>query len=127
MPHGASRVAPLASLLVLSALAAPSAAGAQGIIARLPGLGPTSFSFTNTSIARFRGVNFDRNVHDDNFGSLTERLDFAMQAAPWRFYLRFDGFSPVNHDSSCTPTEADLCYLQHHPLSSPHQPLPKRR
>lgn len=112
MPHGASRVSPLASLLLVSALAAPSAAGAQGIIARLPGLGPTSFSFTNTSIGRFRGGNFDRNVHDDNFGSLTERLDFAMQAAPWRFYLRFDGFSPVNHDRSCSPTEADLCYLQ---------------
>ncbi|MFO0609276.1 MAG: hypothetical protein U0324_39290 [Polyangiales bacterium] len=58
------------------------------------------------------GSNFDRNVHDDEFFSLTERLDLAAQAAPWRLYLRVDGFSPWNHDSSCSGTEADLCYLR---------------
>jgi hypothetical protein len=93
-------------------LAWPCMASAQGLVLRLPGLGATSFSFTNTSIVRYRGENYDRNDHDDHFGSLTERLDIAAQAAPWRLYLRLDGFSPFFHDTSCTGTESSLCYLR---------------
>lgn len=86
-------------------------ASAQGLVARLPGLGPTSFSFTNTTVARYRGQNFDTNLHDDNFGSLTERLDASALATPWRLYLRVDGFVPFLHDTTCAPNEAALCYL----------------
>ncbi len=111
MPHGAPRGLRTASLAALLSLALPATAGAQGLVANLPGLGPTSFSITNTTIGRYRGVNFDRNVHDDDFFSLTERLDIAVQAAPWRLYLRLDGFSPFNHDTSCSTVEAELCYL----------------
>ena len=105
------RSAPLA-LLALLAPSLPRAAAAQGLVARLPGLGPTAFTFTNTSLLRYRGSNFDLNVHDDQFGSFTERLDIAATAAPWRLYLRVDGFSPFNHDTSCTEDEVSLCYLR---------------
>jgi hypothetical protein len=93
-------------------LALSTQASAQGLVLNLPGLGRTSFSITNTSIVRYRGLNYDRNVHDDHFFSLTERLDLSMQAAPWRLYLRLDGFSPWNHDTSCTGTNTSLCYLR---------------
>lgn len=100
----------IATLLASLALC-PAAASAQGLVARLPGLGPTSFSFTNTTVARFRGQNFDTNLRDDNFGSLTERLDASALATPWRLYLRVDGFVPFLHDTTCAPNEASLCYL----------------
>jgi len=61
---------------------------------------------------RFRGSNFDRNIHDDEFFSLTERLDLAAQAAPWRLYLRVDGFSPWNHDTTCAGSDAELCSVR---------------
>ena len=102
----------LPALAALCVIVTPEAAAAQGLVVRLPGLGPTSLSATNTTIVRFRGTNFDRNVHDDEFFSLTERLDLAAQAAPWRLYLRVDGFSPWNHDTSCAGSDADLCYLR---------------
>ncbi len=78
----------------------------------MPGLGRTAFSFTNTSIVRYRGNNFDLNTHDDRFLSLTERLDFTAQAAPWRLYARLDGFSPLLHDTSCSSEVDSLCYLR---------------
>jgi hypothetical protein len=90
----------------------PAAAGAQGLVRRLPGLGPTAFTFTNTNLVRFRGNNFDANPRDDNFGSYTLRLDMAATAAPWRLYARVDGFSPIGHDTGCGPEEASLCYLR---------------
>lgn len=90
----------------------PSTALSQGLVARLPGLGPTAFTVTNTSLLRYRGSNFDQNLHDDHFGSFTERLDLAATSAPWRLYLRVDGFSPFNHDRSCTEDEVSLCYLR---------------
>ena len=112
MPVGASpRSLITAAIATFAALSIPSIAGAQGLVARLPGLGPTSFSFTNTSIVRYRGLNFDRNVHDDEFFSLTERLDIAVQSSPWRLYVRVDGYSPWNHDTSCTGATSTQCYL----------------
>jgi hypothetical protein len=79
MPHGGLR--PLLPVFAaVCASLAPTAAAAQGLVVRLPGLGPTSLSATNTTIVRFRGTNFDRNIHDDEFFSLTERLDIAAQA-----------------------------------------------
>lgn len=99
-------------LLALGVLASPSVASAQGLVLRLPGLGPTSFTATNTTLVRYRGNNFDANTHDDDFFSLTERLDLAAQAAPWRLYLRVDGFSPWNHDTSCSSAVAESCLVQ---------------
>jgi len=106
------RLPALALLLSVTLPALPRTALAQGLVARLPGLGPTAFTFTNTSLLRYRGSNFDLNVHDDRFGSFTERLDIAATAAPWRLYLRVDGFSPFGHDRSCTEDEVSLCYLR---------------
>jgi hypothetical protein len=106
------RLAALAALLPFALSALPGTAAAQGLVARLPGLGPTAFTFTNTSLLRYRGSNFDLNRHDDQFGSFTERLDIAATSAPWRLYLRVDGFSPFNHDTSCTEDEVSLCYLR---------------
>ena len=97
--------------LLAALLLAPTGASAQGLVARLPGLGPTSFSLTSTTVGRYRGQNFDTNLHDDNFGSLTERLDVSALATPWRLYLRVDGFVPFGHDTTCAPNEAALCYL----------------
>lgn len=97
--------------LLAALLLAPTGASAQGLVARLPGLGPTSFSFTSTTVGRYRGQNFDTNLRDDNFGSLTERLDVSALATPWRLYLRVDGFVPFGHDTTCAPNEAALCYL----------------
>lgn len=97
---------------MVGACLATTRAAAQGLVVRLPGLGPTSLSATNTTIVRFRGTNFDRNVHDDEFFSLTERLDLSAQAAPWRLYFRVDGFSPWNHDTTCAGSDVELCNLR---------------
>jgi hypothetical protein len=93
---------------------APSLAAAQGLVLRLPGLGPTAFTVTNTSIVRYRAQNFDLNPSDDDFFSLTERLDLAAQAAPWRLYTRVDAFVPWNHDTSCPDRDdpSSNCYLR---------------
>lgn len=100
-------------IAIVTALAlAPSMAGAQGLVARLPGLGPTSFAVTSTSLLRYRHLNFDSNIHDDEFFSLTERLDLSATAAPWRLYMRVDTFTPWNQDTSCTADTASLCYLR---------------
>ena len=99
------RSAALALLSVTLTATLPSTALAQGLVARLPGLGPTAFTITNTSLLRYRGSNFDQNLHDDRFGSFTERLDIAATSAPWRLYLRVDGFSPFGHDTSCTDNQ----------------------
>ncbi len=100
------------ALLALAGALWPASAGAQGLVRRLPGLGPTAFTFTNTNLVRFRGNNFDANPRDDNFGSYTLRLDMAATAAPWRLYARIDGFSPLGHDTSCPLEQASLCYLR---------------
>jgi hypothetical protein len=105
------RLAALVVALSAALSTLPQTAAAQGLVARLPALGPTAFTFTNTSLLRYRGSNFDLNRHDDQFGSFTERLDIAATSAPWRLYLRVDGFSPFNHDRSCTEDEVSLCYL----------------
>ncbi len=101
-----SRIAAFVAVLAL-----PGSAWAQGLVARLPGVGPTAFTITDTTLLRFRGSNFDTNPHDDDFFSLTERIDIAATAAPWRLSLRLDGFSPWNHDTTCTPDQAASCYL----------------
>ncbi len=99
-PRGSS----LESVAKRLAIAVPLAAGvasasseafAQGIVFRLPVLGQTSFTFTNTTITTYRVNNFDNNQFDDRFLSFTERFDSALTSAPWRLQLRIDGFLPL--------------------------------
>ncbi|MBI5516504.1 MAG: hypothetical protein HY909_22155 [Deltaproteobacteria bacterium] len=101
---------PLAITLGAALTVFGPAARAQGLVRRLPGLGPTAFTVTSTSLTRYRAQNFDDNLHDDHFFSLTERLDLSATAAPWRLYVRWDGFVPWNHDTSCTTDQG--CYLR---------------
>jgi len=107
-PRSAALAVALSALLP----SLPRTALAQGLVARLPVLGPTAFTITNTSLLRYRGSNFEFNRRDDHFGSFTERLDLSATSAPWRLYMRVDGFSPFGHDRSCTEDEASLCYLR---------------
>jgi hypothetical protein len=96
----------LAAAALAAATAAPSLARAQGIVFTLPGLGPTSYTFTSTSLATFRTSNFDANGFDDNFLALTERYDSAFAAPPWRLQVRIDGFAPLGlrgDAPQCTP------------------------
>ncbi len=83
----------------------------------LPGIGRTTFSLTNTTILRYRGDNYDANAFDDDFGSLYERLDLALQADEVRVESRIDLFVPhtVLVESRCIDrplgTDDPLCYL----------------
>jgi hypothetical protein len=95
----------LAILAILALVAVPGEAFAQqGIVFRLPYLGQTSFSFTNTTIATYRNDNFDQNQFDNNFLALTERFDSQLTAAPWRLQLRIDGFVPIFNRAIPTET-----------------------
>ncbi len=85
----------IACVTLLGVSAIPAVAGAQGIVFRLPGLGPTSYTFTNTTLATYRHSNLDQNQFDDGYLALTERFDSALTAAPWRLQLRIDGSAPV--------------------------------
>ncbi len=76
-------------------MAAPSPAHAdEDYSLELPVLGRTTFSLTSTSIFRYRGNNYDANHHDDDFGSLYERLEMALQADQLRVETRIDSFTP---------------------------------
>lgn len=77
-----------------------------------PSTGRAALTITNTTLLGFRGNNFDRNIHDDDFASITERFDIAAQWTHWRVYARIDGFSPWNHDTSCADAQPEVCYLQ---------------
>lgn len=101
--------------LVLAVLLPAAPLRAQGPIFEHPLFGRTTFSLTNTTIVRYRGDNYDlfANVHDDDFGSLYERLDMALQGERVRLESRFDLFLPhtVFAPPRCTPERADDCYL----------------
>ncbi len=83
----------------------------------LPGLGHTTFTLTNTTILRYRGSNYDLSPFDDDFGSLYERLDLALQADQVRAEARVDLFLPhtVLVESRCAGEplgeEDPRCYL----------------
>ncbi len=106
-----ARFALTLSAVVFATLAALPDAHAQGVVWNLPALGPTAFTFTDTTLLGFRGSDFGPNPHDWDFFFLTERLDIAVQAAPWRLYLRFDSFTPWNQDNSCSGTSASLWFV----------------
>lgn len=89
----ASRTKLAAAACALSLFATTSIAEAQ-VNFRLPGLGPTSFTFTNTSLLTWRRSNFDQITADDNLLSFTERFDSQFTAPPWRLQVRLDAFLP---------------------------------
>jgi hypothetical protein len=60
----------------------------------LPVFGHTTFSMTSTSTARYRGNNYDTNHYDDDFWSVAQRFDIALQGDELRFELRLDAFVP---------------------------------
>lgn len=80
---------------------------------RLPGLGRTSFTFTNTSLLTWRRSNFDPVTTDDNLLSFTERFDSQFTAPPWRLQVRLDAFLPglvAPTSMSGAPLPATFCY-----------------
>lgn len=101
------------ALVVIATLGAPLHARAQGPSFEHPIFGHTTFSLTNTTLVRYRGANYDANAYDDDFGSLYERLDMALQGDRVRLESRFDLFVPHTvFEASRCPFEPDpRCYL----------------
>lgn len=80
----------------------------------LPLFGTTTWSATSTTIFRARGDNYDLNEFDDDFASLYERLNFALQGSNnLRVETRIDLFVPhtVFLESPCPFDEDNRCYL----------------
>ncbi len=89
---------------------------------RLPLVGPTTFSMTSTTTARFRGQNYsgveptDRH-YDDDFLSAQQRFDLSLSSDEVRLEVRLDGFQPFFFDhgvslhQACGVDDADLCFL----------------
>jgi len=100
-------------------------AHADDLSLELPVFGRTTFSMTSTTTARYRGQNYDNNPFDDDFVSLQQRFDFALQADELRLELRLDTFVPFAFDEGmptprpawfgsaggCPDGSASLCYL----------------
>jgi hypothetical protein len=82
------------AIAVASALFGLPAASHAQVNFRLPVLGPTSFTFNNTSLMTWRRTNFDAVSADDNLLSFTERFDSQFTAPPWRLQVRIDAFAP---------------------------------
>ena len=104
---------------LIFALVAPRRVAAQPDLSfELPLFGRTTFSMTSTSVLRYRGDNYDANLFDDDFGSLYERLDLALQSDHVRVEARVDAFIPhtVFEISRCAsqPLGEDNpnCYLE---------------
>lgn len=106
-----ARSARLGALALLVALEA-SAAEAQ-VAFDHPTFGRTTYSLTSTSVLRYRGDNYDFNRYDDDFGSLYQRLDMALQGERVRLESRFDLFVPHTAlEATRCPLDADpRCYL----------------
>lgn len=94
-------------------LAPVTSVRAQGPSFEHPIFGHTTFSLTNTTLLRYRGDNYDANLYDDDFGSLYERLDMALQGERVRLESRFDLFLPQTvFEAPRCPFDADpRCYL----------------
>ncbi|HJL18749.1 MAG TPA: hypothetical protein RMH99_24015 [Sandaracinaceae bacterium LLY-WYZ-13_1] len=111
-----SRLAGLAALT--AAVLSPAPALAQdGASFELPLFGETSFSLTNTTLARYRGNDYELgDAYDDDFFSLYERIDVALQGDELRLETRIDAFVPhvVFDETRCPPPlleEDPRCYL----------------
>jgi hypothetical protein len=108
--HRAARQIALAAAVAGSLLASP--AGAQ-VAFDHPVFGRTTYSLTSTTLLRYRGDNYDFNRFDDDFGSLYQRLDMALQGDSVRLESRFDLFVPHTElEAPRCPLEQDpRCYL----------------
>ncbi len=92
------------SFLITSTLllAWASSARADDLSFDLPVFGRTTFSMTSTTTARYRGSNYDANLFDDDFASLQQRFDLALQGDELRFEVRLDTFLPFGFERSVT-------------------------
>lgn len=94
----------LAALVLLAALAlgAPIAHAQTDASFDLPVFGHTTFSMTSTTTARYRGNNYDANPYDDDFFSVRQRFDLALQGDELRLEMRLDAFLPFGFSESGT-------------------------
>lgn len=76
----------------------------------LPLFGPTTFSLTSTTTIQYRFDNGNLNLRDDDFLSIWEKLELAMQGEGLRVNARVDGFAPF-FDHVCEADD-DSCFLQ---------------
>lgn len=111
-----SRAAPLAAAITvwMTAFAAvPSPARADAPTLDLPVFGESTFTMTSTTTLRYRGDNYDPNPYNDDFGSLYQRLDLALQGDELRFEVRLDAFLPTTivERPRCPADEAVLCRI----------------
>jgi hypothetical protein len=90
------------TLAILAALVGAPAARADDYSFDLPVFGRTTFSMTSTTTARYRGNNYDTNLFDDDFGSLQQRFDLALQGDELRLEVRLDTFLPFGFERSIT-------------------------
>lgn len=102
-------IAAIASL----SIAAPSRARAQSPTFELPVFGETTFSMTSTTTLRYRGNNYNANPYDDDFGSLYQRFDLALQGDELRLEVRLDAFVPttVFESPRCPSGLESLCRI----------------
>ena len=57
---------------------------------------------TSTTTGRYRGNNYDSNPYNDDFFSLRQRFDLALQGDELRLEVRLDGFLPFGIAESGT-------------------------
>ncbi len=86
------------ALVCGGALLGVAPARADDLSVELPVFGPTTFSMTSTTTLRYRGSNYDNNPFDDDFGSLQQRFDLALQGDELRLEVRLDAFVPFAFD-----------------------------
>ena len=93
----ATHVVALAVCLTLSLTqVAASTAAAQAPSFELPLFGETTFSLTNTTDLRYRGNDYELgDPYDEDFGSLFQRFDLALQGDELRVESRIDAFVPT--------------------------------
>ncbi|MDQ3031399.1 MAG: hypothetical protein M3Y87_03210 [Myxococcota bacterium] len=91
----------------------PSSASADDLSFELPVFGETTFTMTSTTTLRYRGNNYDANPYDDDFGSLAQRFDLALQGDELRLEVRVDAFLPTTLFEAvrCPPGEEERCYI----------------
>jgi hypothetical protein len=94
------RAALSTGLVAALVAAAPSAARADDLSFELPVFGESTFSMTSTTTFRYRGNNYDTNLFDDDFGSLQQRFDLALQGQELRLEVRLDLFLPFGFERS---------------------------
>jgi hypothetical protein len=92
----------LAIGLAIACAGIASSASADDLSFDLPVFGRSTFSMTSTTTARYRGNNYDTNLFDDDFGSLQQRFDLALQGDELRLEVRLDTFLPFGFERSVT-------------------------